>query len=140
MKSLFRFCMRFPLFAMKSMLRLNRAEWFSIFSTTIEERGWMLVLLISLRTRTILFEYMSISLNGTYLLPQSHYVTYNRRAFKLHSAAFGLGTSLPLLAFNRFFRIFFCPYCYIMLNLLWYPVNTESWQLHTYKPCLKESL
>lgn len=106
MKSLLRFCIRFLLFAMKSVQRLNRAEWFSIFSSTMVETGWMLVLLISLRARTMALEYMSISLNGTYLLPQSHYVTYNRVAFKLHSAAFDIGTSLPLWTFNRFFRIF----------------------------------
>lgn len=129
MKSLLRFCIRFLLFAMKSVQRLNRAEWFSIFSSTMVETGWMLVLLISLRART-----------GTYLLPQSHYVTYNRVAFKLHSAAFDIGTSLPLWTFNRFFRIFFCPYCYIMLNLLGYPIYTESWQLHTYNPYLKNCM
>lgn len=140
MKSLLRFCIRFLLFAMKSVQRLNRAEWFSIFSSTIVETGWMLVLLISLRARTMALEYMSISLNGTYLLPQSHYVTYNRVAFKLHSAAFDIGTSLPLWKFNRFFRIFFCPYCYIMLNLLGYPIYTESWQLHTYNPYLKNCM
>jgi hypothetical protein len=115
------------------VLRLNREEWFSIFPTTMAETGWMVVLLISLRARTIPLEYMSISVNGPYLLPRSHYVTYNRKAFKFHSAAFALGTSLLLLAFNRFFRISFCPYCCIMLNLLRYPIHTESWQLQTYK-------
>lgn len=140
MKSLFRFCIRFLLFAMKSVQRLNRAEWFSIFSSTMVETGWMLVLLISLRARTMGFEYMSISLNGAYLLPQSHYVTYNRVPFKLHSAAFDIGPSLPLWTFNRFFRISVCPYCYIMLNLLGYPFYTEPWQLHTYNPYLKNRM
>lgn len=133
MKSLFRFCIRFLLFALKGVLRLNRGEWFSIFPTTMAETGWMLVLLISLRARTMPLEYMSISVNGAYLLPWSHYVTYNRKAFKFHSAAFALGTSLLLLVLNRFFLISFCPYCCIMLNLLRYPIHTESWQLHTYK-------